>query len=156
MNGGMVRPDVFREDVGLDFNQLKTNILVKSFSADAACAAAQRIIANDPTLSHLALHIQDKTFTAEGYVGLGVPLDTDTFVQDFVKDKIEDIINDVDKLDAIEDGFIHYHLSRFCQATRLQYLNSHIRLHNQNALQQQHADLKSLTPSSKRERSNQV
>ncbi len=133
---------IFHEDAGLEFNQSKINILVKGVSADAACAAAQRIIAQDPTLTHLAPHIQDKTFSAEGYVGLGVPLGTDTFVQDFVKDKIKDIINDVDKLDAIEDGFIHYQLLRFCQATRLQYLNSHIILHNQNALQQQHADFK--------------
>ena len=90
--------------------------------------------AKDPTLTHLAPHFQDMTFSAEGYVGLGVPLGTDTSVQDFDTDKIKDIIDDVDKLDTIEDGFIHYQLLRFCQATRLQYLNSHILLHNQNAL----------------------
>ena len=73
----------FHEDAGLDFNQSKTNILVKGISADAACAAAQRNIAKDPTLTHLAPHIQDNTFSAEGYVGLGVPCGTDTFAQDF-------------------------------------------------------------------------
>ena len=33
-----------------------------------------------------------------------------------------------------EDGFIHYQLLRFCQATRLQYLNGHITLADQNVL----------------------
>jgi hypothetical protein len=28
-------------------------------------------------------------------------------------------MEDVDKLDNIQDGFIHYQLIRFCQATRL-------------------------------------
>ena len=35
---------------------------------------------------------------------------------------------------------IHYQLIRFCQATRLQYLNSHIILDNRCVLQQQHVD----------------
>jgi hypothetical protein len=50
-------------------------------------------------------------------------------------------MEDVDKLDDIQDGFIHYQLIRFCQATRLQYLNGHIQLANQNVLQQ-HVDYK--------------
>jgi len=37
-------------------------------------------------------------------------------------------MEDVDKLDNIQDGFIHYQLMRFCQATRLQYLNGQIDL----------------------------
>ena len=53
-----------------------------------------------------------------------------------------DIIDDVEKLDAIQDGFIHYQLLRFCQATRLQYINSHIMLPNRCVLQQQHVDCK--------------
>jgi hypothetical protein len=51
-------------------------------------------------------------------------------------------MEDVDKLDNIQDGFIHYQLMRFCQATRLQYLNGQIDLANQNVLQQQHVDWK--------------
>ena len=38
-----------------------------------------------------------------------------------------------------QDGFIHYHLIRFCQATRLQYLIGHVQHANQNVLQQ-HVD----------------
>jgi hypothetical protein len=51
-------------------------------------------------------------------------------------------MGDVDKLDNFQDGFMHYQLIRFCQATRLQYLNGYVQLVNQNALQQQHVDHK--------------
>ena len=44
-------------------------------------------------------------------------------------------------LDNIQDGFIHYQLICFCQATRLQYINGHVQLANQNVLQQ-HVDHK--------------
>jgi hypothetical protein len=36
----------------------------------------------------------------------------------------------------------HYQLLRFCQATRLQYLNGQVQLANQQVLQQQHVDHK--------------
>jgi len=51
-------------------------------------------------------------------------------------------MEDVDKLDNIQDGFIHYQLLRFCQATRLQNINGQITLTNQNVLHQQHVDHK--------------
>ncbi len=51
-------------------------------------------------------------------------------------------MEDIDKFDNIQHGFIHYQLILFCQATRLQYLNSQIDLTNQNCLQQQHVDWK--------------
>ena len=51
-------------------------------------------------------------------------------------------MEEVDKLDNIQDGFIQYQLIR--QATRLYYLNGHVQLANQNVLQvlQQHVDQK--------------
>ena len=48
-------------------------------------------------------------------------------------------MEDVDKLDNLQDCF-NYQLLRFCQATRLQYLNGQVRLANQQVLQQQHVD----------------
>jgi hypothetical protein len=33
------------------------------------------------------------------------------------------IIDDVEKLDTIQDGFIHYQVLRFGQTTRLKYIN---------------------------------
>ena len=55
---------------------------------------------------------------------------------------VEKLRRDVDKLDNIQDCFIHYQLLRFCQATRLQYLNGQVQLANQQVLQQHHVDHK--------------
>jgi hypothetical protein len=71
-----------------------------------------------------------------------VPIGSDVFVQSFVSKKCRDIIDDVEKLDAIQDGFIHFQLIRFFQTTRLQYVNSHIMLGNRCVLQQQLVDCK--------------
>ena len=65
---------------------------------------------------------------------------TDAFVQNFVNDKCLAIIDYVDNLDSVDDGFIHYQFLRFCQATRLQYLNGQNSISKQNSLQQQHVD----------------
>ena len=52
-------------------------------------------------------------------------------------------MEDVDKLNNIQVCFIHYQqLLRFCQGTRLQYLNGQVQLANQQVLQQQHVDHK--------------
>jgi hypothetical protein len=132
---------VLREDAGLDLND-KTKILVKGISAAEAHTAAQRLLTADPSLAHLSPLLAPKAFVDDGYIGLGVPIGTDAFVQHFVKKKCQEIMEDVDKLDNIQDGFIHYQLVRFCQATPLQYLNGQIDLENQNVLQQQHVDWK--------------
>jgi hypothetical protein len=93
--------------------------------------------------SHTSVPLLAPTaFVDDIYIGLGVPIGTDAFVQHFVKKKCQEIMDDVDKLDNIQDGFIHYQLVRFWQATRLQYLNGQIDLANQNVLQQQHVDWK--------------
>ena len=131
---------VFQLDAGLDMNVPKTTILTKSMTPDACLAAANKVIAHDPTLSSLQGCLTSSMFSSEGMVGLGVPIGTDSFVQDFVAAKCREIIDDVDKLDSINDGFIHYQLTRFCQATRLQFLNSHILLQNRCPMQQQHVD----------------
>ncbi len=130
-----------REDAGLDLND-KTKILVKGISAAKAHTAAQRLLTADPSLAHLGPLLAPKALVDDGYIGLGVPIGTDAFVQHFVKKKCQEIMEDVDKLDNIQNGFIHYQLMRFCQATRLQYLNGQIDLANQNVLQQQHVDWK--------------
>ncbi len=75
-------------------------------------------------------------------IGIGVPIDTDAFVRSFVDKTCRDIIDDVEELDDIQDGFIHYQLLRFCHVTPLQYINSHIILNNRCVLQQQHVDCK--------------
>ncbi len=75
-------------------------------------------------------------------MGIGVPIGNDNFVRQFVVRKCRDIIEDVEKLDAIEDRFIHFQLPRFYQATRLHHINSHILLDNRCVLHQQHVDVK--------------
>jgi hypothetical protein len=44
----------------------------------------------------------------EGFVGIGVPIGTDAFIQNFVAKTCRAIIDDVEKLDVIQHGFIHY------------------------------------------------
>jgi hypothetical protein len=95
----------------------ETKILVKGISAAEAHTAAQRLLTADPSLAHLGPLLAPTAFVDDGYIGLGVPIGTDAFVQHFVKKKCQEIMDDVDKLDNIQDGFIHYQLVRFCQAT---------------------------------------
>ncbi len=95
-----------------------------------------------PQLTQLSVEVSLDSFLPDGFVGIGVPIVTDTFVRQFVAKTCRDIIADVEKLDAVEDGFIHFQLLRFCQTTRLQYFNSHIILDNHCVLQQQHVDCK--------------
>ena len=134
--------NVLKEDAGLDLNVAKTSVLPKDVSQKAAFDVVQNIIQATPTLNHLSGDVTIGSFCPEGFVGIGVPIGTDTFVRNFVAKTCRAIIDDVEKLDAIQDGFIHYQLLRFCQATRLQYLNSHILLGNRCVLQQQHVDCK--------------
>ncbi len=98
-----------------------------------------RMLVANPSLNHLRPLLSPACFVVDGYIGL--PIGTDAFIQHFVKDKCQAIMDDVDKLDNIQDGFIHYQLLRFCH-TRLQYLNCQIDQANQNCLQQQHVDWK--------------
>ena len=118
---------------------LKTSILPpKGVTAQAAFDMAQTIMQATPTLTHLSNDVLLDSFCPEGFIGIGVPIGTDAFVRSFVAKTCRDFIDDVEKLDAIQDGFIHFQLIRFCQATRLQYINSHIMLPNRCVLQQQH------------------
>jgi hypothetical protein len=93
-------------------------------------------------LTHLSTDVVLVSFWPESFVGIGVPIATDIFVRNFVTKTCRNIIDDVEKLDAIQDGFVHYQLLRFCQVTRLQYINSHIMINNRFVLQQQDVDCK--------------
>ena len=93
-----------KEDAGLKLQLDKTQFLVKG---------------SHPSLSHLSALLQIQRFATVGHEGnTCVPLGIDVFVQIFVKDNCMAIIDDVDKLDNVQDGFIHYQLLRFCRATR--------------------------------------
>jgi len=66
------------------------------------------MLAANPSLDHLRPLLSPASFVVDGYMGLGVPIGTDAFIQHFVKDNCQAIMDDVDKLDNIQDGFIHY------------------------------------------------
>ncbi len=93
------------------------------------------IIVTCCTLTHLREEIDLDSFDPDGFVGIGVSIGTDTFVRNFVAKTCRNIIDDVEKLDDIQDGFIHFQFLRFCQDTRLQFINSHIMLNNRCVLQ---------------------
>jgi hypothetical protein len=79
---------------------------------------AHNIIAARPALTQLSGDVSLDSFCPEGFtVGIGLSIGTDAFIQNFVAKTCRAIIDDVEKLDAIQDGFIHYQLLRFCQAT---------------------------------------
>jgi hypothetical protein len=103
---------VFKTDAGLELNVSKTSILPKGVTAQAAFDMAQTIMQTTPTLTHLSNDVLLDSFCPEGFIGIDVPIGTDAFVRSFVAKTCRDIIDDVEKLDAIQDGFIHYQLLR--------------------------------------------
>jgi hypothetical protein len=133
---------VSKADAGLEINVSKTSILPKGVTAQAAFDMTQTIMQATSTLKYLSNNVLLDSFYPEGFIGIDVPIGTDVFVRSFVVKTCRDIIDDVEKLGAIQDGFIHYQLLRFYQVTRLQYINSHIMHPNRYVLQQQHVDCK--------------
>ncbi len=71
---------------------------------------AHNIINASPTLTHLAGDVLLGSLCPKGFVGIGVPIGPDAFVRNFVAKTWRAIIDDVEKLDAIQDGFIQYQL----------------------------------------------
>ena len=59
----------------------------------------------------------------DGIKCVGVPVGSPEFVQQIVANKAGKIIRDVEKVQVVTDSPIHFHLLRFCQNTRLAYLN---------------------------------
>ena len=76
---------VSNEDAGLELNVAKTAILLaKGVTQQAAFDVVHSIIAASPALTHLRAQIALDSFCPEGFVGIGVPISTDTFVRNFV------------------------------------------------------------------------
>ena len=97
---------VFKEDAGLDLNFDKAKILGRRISVADAHAAAQRMLAAYSSLAHLSLLLSSASLVVDGYIAFAVPIGTDAFIQHFVDDKCQAIVEDVDKLDNIKDSFI--------------------------------------------------
>ncbi len=103
---------VLKEDAGLELN-VSQDIRPPQGHHPAGCV---RCGAQHPCCQTEA-DVSFASFCPEGFVGIGVPIGTDAFVQNFVAKTCRAIIDDVDKLVAIQDGFVHYQLLRVCQAT---------------------------------------
>ena len=85
------------------------------------------IVGASHTLTHLSADMLLDSFCPAGFVDIGGPIGTDAFVRTFVVKTCWTIIDDVEKLDVIQDGFIHH--------------QPHILLVNRCTLQQ-HVDCK--------------
>ncbi len=72
----------------------------------------QTIIQATPSLAHLTNDLLVDSFCPEGFIDIGVSIGTDDFIQSFVAKTYRDIIDDVEKLDAIQDGFVHFQVLR--------------------------------------------
>ncbi len=125
---------VLKEDVGLELNVSKTSILPKVITQQDMFDVTHNFIVIIPPLTQWSGDVTLPSVWPEGFIGIGVTIGTDTFVRNFVPKTCRTIIDDVENLDASQDGFVHYQLIRFFQDTRLQYTNSHILLTNRYVL----------------------
>ena len=105
----------------------KTQILSKNMSLDQFKERATNFIKRDPSLEPCLplLDSEDdhEVFTVTGFKGLGVPIGTPDFITRFVAQKVKEYANDVDKLDILQDGKVHFDLLKFCHMPRFNYLN---------------------------------
>ncbi len=101
---------VFKVDSGLEINVSKTSILPKGTTTQVVFDMAQTIMEVTPSLTHISNDFLVDSFCPEGFIVIGVPIVTDAFVQSFVSKTCRDIIDDVEKLDTIQDDCVHFHL----------------------------------------------
>jgi hypothetical protein len=75
---------VLKEDEGLDLNISKTDILPKTITQQAIFDVEHDFINDTPQLTHLSGEVSLDSFHPDGFVDIGVPIVTDTFVKQFV------------------------------------------------------------------------
>jgi hypothetical protein len=85
---------VLKQDAGWSLKSPKTSILRKCVTNQATFDVAKNIIQATPTLAHLSGDVLLASFCPEGFVGIGVPIGTDAFVQNFVAKTCRAIIDD--------------------------------------------------------------
>ena len=88
---------LLNEDADLELNVSKTSVLPKETTQETVFDVEYNIINVSPVLIHLSGDFSLSSFCPEGFVGImiGVSIDTDVFVQNFV-------IDDVEKLEDIQ------------------------------------------------------
>jgi len=107
--------DVLKEDAGLEFDVSKTAYLPKGISQEAVFETALNIITSTLSRASLTGDVFLTSFVPAGFVGIGVPIDTDAFVQKFVDTSCGEIIDDVEKSEAIQDGLSTIRSSGFAR-----------------------------------------
>jgi hypothetical protein len=85
-------------------------ILAKGPTARHVYERAQHFLQNDPDLQGIANDFTQAMFMVQGIEVLGTPLGTDLYVRNFVAQNCINITRDVEKLEPLSDGFIHFQL----------------------------------------------
>ena len=98
-------------------------------------------------LLHESGNPADDPIQVDGIKCVGIPVGTDQFMSSFVHNKVLAVAQDVEKLAIMSDSLVHYHLLKYCQNSRLGYLNRNLPPHvmrNEisNKLGIQHIDIK--------------
>jgi hypothetical protein len=86
---------VLKEDAWLELNVSKTSILPKGTTQQAVFDVAHSIPAASPAFTQLSGDVSLASFCPEGFVGIGVAIGTDAFVQNFVVKTCRAIIDDL-------------------------------------------------------------
>jgi hypothetical protein len=139
-----VSKPVFKADGNLDFNMGKTMILAKGPTARHVYERGQHFLQNDPDLQGIANDFTQEMFTVQGIEVLGTPLDTDVYVRIFVDQNCIKITRDVEKLEPLTDGFIHFQLIQKTMNTHTQHMSANITLSSQEkflSAQHVHVDM---------------
>jgi hypothetical protein len=120
---------LFKEDGNLDFNILKTKFLTKGpISARHMFERVQHFLRTIPSIHHLAGEFTQEMFTVEGIEVLGTPIGTDNYIRNFVAHNCLKIVRDIEKLEPVSDGFVHFQLIQKTMNTRTQYMSANITL----------------------------
>ena len=89
-------------------NISKTVILPKAITQQVIFDVSHVFIDDTPQLTQFSVEVSLDSFHPDDFVVIGVSIVTDTFARQFLTKICREIIEDVEKIDTIEDGFIHF------------------------------------------------
>jgi hypothetical protein len=82
-------------------------------------------------------------YSVEGIEVLGTPIGTDTYIRNFVAQNCLKIVRDIEKLEPLSDGLVHFQLVQKTMNSRTQYTSANITLPPQEhfvSAQNRHVD----------------
>lgn len=103
-------------------------ILAKGPTARHVYERAQHFLQNDPDLQDMSKDFTEEMFTVQVIEVCGTPLDTDLYVRNFVAQNCITITRDMEKLEPLSDGFIHFQVIQKTLNTHTQYMSVNITL----------------------------